>query len=413
MRSRIHLVKNGLAAGIAVGLAVLSGAHALSSASVRTSPEFSVAVWPSNGLALERLAYRAFAEDIRKALGFGEAGGAQPSGPEPDRTDEMAVDSDQLRRSAGAAFPAAARALSYDPLLPKVHAIFALSESDPVRRERIVALASQLNRRDLSLQGLVLQSKVDAGDYPGAIETLDQILRVHPQRQAEFFPALTEGLRNKVTTPAYRDLLAKPLPWRDSFLMHAVGDAVAARNLAIIRQTVDFDNPDFDRKLIANLVRNGDLQLAARIYRQLGNSTSLTAESAWSSVYPPFEWTFADKAGLRAQLSNDGSKLEFTIDPGTGGVLASRLMASPDAPFTISVRYQLANPSLGKDLKLSLTCLGQAEPFLESAISDKKGRFDVLRDPGCGYIDLKLMGRSWTGGEPLNGSITEVVIAAR
>lgn len=413
MRSGIHLVKNILATSVAVILAVLSGCHAFSSASMRSSPEVSIAIWPVNGRALERLAYRDFVDDLRKTFG-----GKQPESPqgyrsERDLTDEMEMSGNQIRRFASDTSAAAVRALKYDPLLPMAHAILAISEIDAARQTRLIALSSQLNRRELLLQGLTLQSRVDAGDHVGAIERLDQILRVHPQREAEFFPLLTDRLKQKVSTPAFRDLLAKPLPWRDRFLMHAVSDPVAAQRLATIRETVNFENPDFDRRLISDLAQNGDIEVAARIYRQLSKSAFATAGSNWFSEYPPFDWTFADKGGQRAQLSKDGRELEFAIAPGNGGVLASRVIETPGTPFSVLVRYQLTNPLLGKDLKLSLACVGQSQPFLESTIVEFNQRLDVDRTPSCDYVVLKFFGRSWTGGEPLKGSIRELLITSR
>jgi len=405
-------LKAGLASVVAVALAVASGAHALSSATARKSPELALALWPSNGLARERLAYRTFVESARRAIP--EAKDDRPEKPDPDLEAERTgpLGSLDLRPFALAATPDAIRALRDAPLSPKAHVILALSLQDPVRREKIVQLASQLNRRDLPLQGLVLESRVAAGDYAGTIATLDQILRVHPQRQAEFFPILTGALRQRATISAFRNLLSDPVPWRDAFLMHAAADADAARNLADIREATDFGNSEFDKSLIANLARNGDLEVAARLYRKIGNA-SPTNEFLWSSAYPPFDWTFAQQPGLRAQLSKNDRDLEFAIDQGNGGALASKLIRRPSDRFTVTVRYELTDPSLGKDLKLSLMCNGQSQPFFESSFADQKGRFNIDQNPGCDYLVLAIIGRSWTGGSALNGSITDVLITAR
>lgn len=413
MRRRIDIAKNVLGIGIALAIAVLSGAHALSSASVRNSPELAVTIWPANGLALERVAYRAFVKQIRETMGGGGLGEAQKPMSAPDDDEELAVGRDSLRRFAVAAFPSAANALAYEPLLPRAHTILALSEDDRARQGRIIALTSQLNRRELSLQALVLQSRAAAGDYAGTIDTLDQILRVHPQRRAEFFPVLTDALRRRSTVPKFRDLLARPLPWRDSFLMHAVNDPIAARNLAAIRQNATFDNPNFDRGLIASLARAGDLDTSARIYRLASSQTPTTASLSWSSDYPPFDWTFANKTGLRAQRSKDSRSLEFTIDPGDGGVLASRLIALPDRPLSLLVRHQLDPDASADNLKLTLTCSGKKEPFFEGSFAEGRERFDIPEQPDCEYIVLAFSGRAWTGSSPLNGSLAHVLVTAR
>ena len=411
MQLQLHRLKIVLLVVLALALAIASGAHALSSALAKNAPETALLLWPSNGQARERLAYNAFVADVRKSLSGSRNG--EGAGDDVAVVRESGGGGDLLQRFAAAAAPAARMALREEPLSTQAHAILALSEKDPARQARIIAFASQLNRRDLALQSLVLQSKVSAGDYAGTIETLDQILRVHPQRQIEFFPLLTNALRQSATIQVFRDLLSKPLPWRDSFLLHAVGDPGAARNLAAIRGSLDFKNLDFDRALIARLAANGDFEIAARLYRQFGSSSSMPKGSSWRSAYPPFDWTFADEPELRAQLNKGGQFLEFAIDPGAGGVLASRLIASPAAPFVVTMRYELSNSSLAKDLKLSLTCIGQIQPFFTGTVAERNGRFEINRNPDCTHINVAILGRSWTGGEPLNGSLIDVIIVSR
>lgn len=408
----MRLIFNVVGTGVAIALAVLSGANALSSASVRSSPQLSVAVWPANGPALERVAYRSFVDNVRGTLNRTEASKLR-SEANPDVAKTISLSGLQLQQSAAASEATAKSALRYEPLLPQAHSILILSERDSGRKGRIIALASQLNRRELSLQGLVLQNRIDVGDYPGAINTLDQILRVHPERKAEFFPVLTDALKQRGTTGAFRDLLAKPLPWRESFLLHAVRDPQAAANLAVIRKNVGFESSEFDRGLVANLARNGDIEAAAEIYRLLAKDSSRGTGGQWISAYPPFDWTFADKTGLRAQLGRDNRYLEFAIDPGNGGTVASRLIALPSPPLTITFRHVLEQGSSAKDLKLTLACYGQKAPFFEATFGESNGRFDVGRAPACKYALLAITGRAWTGSTPLNGTISDVQISPR
>lgn len=409
-RPPMDRVKIVVTSVLALTLALVSAAHALSSATARSSPELALAVWPANGLARERLTYRSFVEYVRKSLPNLDTPSSSPSESGMDRA--ASISSDQLRQGAAVATPEAIKALRDEPLLPKAHAILALSQKEALRREQIVTLGSALNRRDISLQGLVLESHVASGDYGETIATLDQILRVHPDRQAEFFPALTAALRQRTATSTFRNILSTPLPWRDRFLMFAVEDTLAARNLATIRQTRDFDNSDFDKRIITNLVRNNDIKFAMSLYEKM-NTKATTKTLRWSSAYPPFDWTFADQSDLRAQPSKDGRDLEFEIDPGTGGVFASKLIDPPRAPFVVTVRHQLEVPSLSKDLKLSLTCTGKTQPFFQASFAGRKGHFDVDQMPNCGHVLLAISGRSWSGAEPLNGSITDLLIAAR
>lgn len=408
----MRLIINVIGTGVAIVLAVLSGANALSSASIRSSPELSIAVWPANGLALERVAYRSFVENVRGTLNGTEASKLR-SEANSDVAKQISLSGLQLQQSAAESEATAKLALIYEPLLPQAHSILILSERDSRRKDRMIALASQLNRRELSLQGLVLQNRIDVGDYPGAINTLDQILRVHPERKAEFFPVLTDALKQRGTNGAFRELLAKPLPWRESFLLYAVRDPKAAANLGVIRKNVNFESSEFDRGLVAKLASIGDIEAAAGIYRLLAKDGSKDSGGQWISAYPPFDWTFADKTGLRAQVGRDNRYLEFAIDPGNGGILASRLITLPSPPVTITIRQILEQGSSSKDLKLTLACYGQKAPFFEAAFGETNGRFDIERRPACNYVSLAIVGRAWTGSTPLNGTFSDVQISPR
>lgn len=402
---------------VALALAFFSGAHALSSVSTRTSPEFALAVFPGNGLAYQEIAYRSFVE------GMGIASGPPPSrvgrsGQSVDATQGSGgVRLEDLQRSAMAARGPALTALSYEPLLPKAHVLLALSEKDASRSKQIINLASLLNRRDTVLQRLVLQTRVADGDYPAMIETLDQMLRVRPERGEEFYPVLNEALRQEATIPQFAELLGKPLPWRDRFLDYAVGQPSALPSLAAIRQAIVIDHPVFDQRLIANLANAGDVATAQIIYDFVGQSTFSSAsgsrEANWLADYPPFDWTLADEARFRAQTSDDGRILEFNVAPGNGGVMATKLMASRARAFTVTVPADVQPSGALQDMKLILRCWGDAEPFFEKSFAAGTGEFLVENAPSCQYMQLEITARAWTGSASIGGRLEPVVIVDR
>ena len=47
----------------------------------------------------------------------------------------------------------------------------------------------------------MLEARLANGAYGPVVETLDQILRVHPTYRREFYPALGEALRDDRTIP--------------------------------------------------------------------------------------------------------------------------------------------------------------------------------------------------------------------
>lgn len=402
---------------VALALAFFSGAHALSSVSTRTSPELALAVFPGNGLAYQEIAYRSFVEGVEIASGpppSREGGSGQSVGATQGAG---GVELEDLQRSAVAARGPALTALRYEPLLPKAHVLLALSERDASRSRQIINLASLLNRRDTVLRRLVLQTRVADGDYPAMIETLDQMLRVRPERGEEFYPVLNEALRREATIPQFVDLLGKPLPWRDRFLDYAVGQPSALPSLAAIRQAIVIDHPVFDQRLIANLANAGDVATAQIIYDLVGRSAPGSASSAreanWLADYPPFDWTLADEARFRAQTSDDGRSLEFNVAPGNGGVMATRMMATPPRAFTVTVPADVEPLAALRDMKLILRCWGGAEPFFEESFADRNGEFLVENAPSCQYIELEITARAWTGSASIAGRLEPVVIVDR
>jgi hypothetical protein len=289
----------------------------------------------------------------------------------------------------------------------------ALSEKDSGKKRQIIALASQLNRRELSLQGLVLEQKATDGDYAATITTLDQILRVHPQRKAEFFPLLAEALAQPETTQLFADLLRNPLPWRDAFLTFAVSDPRTLDALTKLRGDIDPDNLAFDQKLIASLVARGSLPQAVSSYRRVNAPDRQERAAPWQAAYPPLDWKLSDVAGLRAQPNKPMTELEFYIDPGNGGVLASKTIPAPASRFTIRMNSEIEPVAQSKDLKLQVSCQGEATPFFEEAFAPGSAVFQIDTKPGCAYVELAIAGRSWTGSSGLSGKFGALEITSK
>lgn len=405
-------IRLALCSAIGLGLAAVTGAHALSSVSTRTAPQLAINVFASNGAAHERLAYSRLL-----AAAKAEAGGAD----EIETDAEAEVASAQARTSldlatlstlAKAQKPHVLAAIRYEPLSPRAHALAIMAETDPRTKGEWIAAASRLNRRDIILQGLALEYHAARGDYPATIATIDQMLRVKPERADTIFPLLTSALTFDETVPVFAQLLADPLPWRDAFLMHAAQDGKARGNLARLRSQIDFDNADFDRALIAGLVSQGEIRTAADLYSTLASSTTPGRSHEWRGDYPPFDWTFADDTAFRAQPSSDPSKLEFNIRPGRGGILATRIIETPSTPFAIRFQNDISPAGQVEDLKLELRCASGSTPFFAQAFVPGDARFEVQGVPAyCQYLKISINARAWSGLPALRGTISQMKIS--
>lgn len=346
----------------AVGLilAVLLALQALSGAATRSNPEAAAALNRLNGHAREALAARK----------FGEAASAA------DRIQAAALSS---RDTAIAAFRS-------DPLAPKALMIAALSAPDEASKSRILEAANRLNRRDLSLQGAVMEHRLAQNDYEAVVATLDQILRVHPEYSSQFFPVLQDALLAPGSKPAFEALLDGSSPWHDLFLVSAVRSADARAALAAIRPKITASDPRFDRRLIAGLARQGEFALAQSVYDFLnaddeGQGRDLGETLDWKGQYPPFDWEFVSERDIRAQESLDGATLELFVRPGQGGVVARRYIAALDSGLALATSLDASRTLLAGRVRLSIFCASGAHPFVSFDLSRGENTLTIPPTP--------------------------------
>ena len=392
-KAKVDVKRLVFASAIAIPLAGVLGLQALSSVSTKRAPELAVQLFPANGQALENVAFNQFSAE--------------------------ATDIEAIPRAARNASDTALAAVRAEPLSPKAHAILAMASTDPEQRRQIIEAANKLNRRNLALQGLVLQEHFAQGNDEAALETLDQILRVHPRRSAEFFPVLTEALQADDGVANFEALLATSSPWHDRFLQHAVRQRDALPNLADLRRRMPIDVGDFDRRLISGLAATGDMAGALSLLEFIrpGDTTGVTGGRltlGWEEDFPPFDWRLVNEPGFRAQTSREADELSLSVRPGKGGVIAARILPVPANRFDVEIDYRISPANQARDLRLQLICVDSSEQFYDERFSNTNGRFAIDSLPsGCEQMLLAINARAWTGRSPLNATINEVAIKVR
>lgn len=381
--SRLRLI---IGITFAVLLAGLVGAQATSSALTRSAPQQAVSFMPMNGQARERLAFAEFA-----------AGVTEP---------------EDAPASARQTVPTALAALRADPLVPKAHAILAMASDDPQTKSELLAAASRLNRRELALQSLVLQEAVGNSDYASTVETLDQILRVHPERSQEFFPVLNSALTNAEAVPMFADILDLSSPWHERFLSFSIGQRESLPDLALLREEISFGDESLDRRLIANLVKVSELDAAEKIYRQVTGKRDEGFPWGildWSADYPPFQWELVDQPGFRAQTSRDEGELELSVRPGKGGPIAARLLSNPKVPFEVRIEHRIVPVERMRDVQLNIVCATDGSPIYNERFSKQGDGFRITTVPAdCEHLALAINARAWSGRSALSGSIKQI-----
>ena len=376
-------------AGLA--LAVLLFLQASSSVLMLKQPAMAARLMPLNGLALEQAATRQFMVGVKTEA--------------------------DIPISANKALPMAHRAFALDPLSPKSLAIMAMAEPDRAARRALLTKATALNRRDLLLQGLVLEEAVAAGDYDATLAAFDRILRVHPEQKAAFFPVLTDALKNPAAARELGALLEQDSTWHEEFLQFAAADKDALPNLARLRLSRTDADPKIDQRLVAGLVQGGNIALAHQIYAKAKTDAQASGRSAaalggWDSSFPPFDWKLADEAGFRAQPAIGSAALDVFIRSGKGGVLAERLIKSPPAGTALTIAHTLTPAAQVRDLRVQASCPGDETPVLDQPFQMQQMRVVLPALAGrCAFMRLALYGRSWSGRSAIRGEITRFDIA--
>lgn len=371
-------------------LAIVVAAQALGGVSQRSAPEQSAALFPANGLAKEQFAFRTFQGAVE--------------------------DGRSLAESAELSVPIAKDGLANDPLAPKAYAILALAEQNSERKTAILELANTINRRDISLQGLVLQMHLENNDYPAVVGTLNQILRVHPDLYGDFFPVLVEALKEESSAPLFASILDGSSPWHERFLLFAVRDERARLNLATIRDRIAIENPAFDAQLIKGLVEQGEAETAFGIYSSRSRTTAdgdWESGIPWNSDFPPFDWALADERDFRSQTSRDGERLELFARSGQGGVIARRIIPAP--PPEAQLRTELTMRAQGRSdgVRLLARCAQSGETLFDEPLSQGENILTITpqRD-ACSQLLIEVNARARRGEPTLRAELSQLQITA-
>lgn len=372
-------------------LAIVLALQALSGMATRSNPQIAVALNGLNGLAREQLAARR----------FGDA----------------ATSTDEIPDAAASSRPVAIAAYRSDPLAPKALMIAALSAPDEASKARILSAATQLNRRDLSLQGLVMEQRLADEDYAGVVDTLDQILRVHPEYSSEFFPVLEEALVRPGTEAVFEALIDGSSAWHERFLARAVRGADARVALAAIRPSITVADDGFDRRLIAGLAQQGEFERAQALYEFLsadedGNVSDLGTRFAWEGQYPPFDWELVSRRDIRAQESLDNEALELFVRPGQGGVVARRYIGALDQRLQITTSLDASRTVLPGRVRLSVFCSSDPEPIASLDLVKGANALEVPpASEGCVSWRLEIYARTFRDEPTLRAELDPLELA--
>lgn len=373
-----------LVGSIAIGLSLAAavGFVTAGTASGRSNPAVAYDIFPGNCDAAARVAFADFQASVTDPL--------------------------DLAEPAREALPLAREALRCGPLLPKAYGIAVAASNDSETGAQLLAGAAGLDRRDLFLQGLVLQGHLARRDAAATTETLDDILRVHPAREAEFFPSLANAMTQFGGVDELASMLDGSAPWHSRFLDYAVGQPAALTELANLYPHLNQISDTFEQRLVQNLGAAGNLEEAWNVYRRAlmrKERSSAPSDWKWGTAFPPFDWAYTSAPGRRVQPSLDMKSLEIMINRGQGGVLAVRTVRAPQGPAVVSLDHNL-EPAYSDNFRVLVECAGGSQTLLDQSLTGTPAKWTIARrPPGCSFLVLKLYGRALATDSRITGQI--------
>ncbi|MEH6660529.1 MAG: hypothetical protein V7679_02675 [Parasphingorhabdus sp.] len=300
----------------------------------------------------------------------------------------------------------------------------ALAQQDAAKKDTILLAASELNRRTLMLQSNLLLLYASREDFGNSIAVLNQILAVSPEQQETMFPILIQALKDERSIPEFAQALSNEPGWSDRFLKAASGDRDALANLTRLRMSL-FETmvvePDTDKAIIGALVKAGQLDSAAALYRKisgpisggLAGSAKRQQRLDWSTEMPPFDWQLNDGSGERAQVVGDPERLEFFVRRGKAGILAERILSVPQS-FTLKIEHNVSPVEQLEDVRIELLCENNKKKFFDQPLTKTPSTYSVGPiPPECEAVRLSLLARAWSDKENLNGEIYSIELSSR
>lgn len=195
------------------------------------------------------------------------------------RLAEERVQSAKSKADLSVAESLAQRALWVDPLQePALRPLaeVAAARGDKSRIAALMRLAGARTQRDPFVQAWLANDRVGAGDYGGALQHIDAILRTQPQLGDGVMPALVRLAGNPaVTEPLARALANRP-PWRTRFMTEFCAHSTAMAPVANLYAA-----------LAAGPSPPTDAEQGAYITRFINDGLYEQAYLAWLKTLPP------------------------------------------------------------------------------------------------------------------------------
>ncbi len=282
-----------------------------------------------------------------------------------------------------------------------------------------------LSRRELRPQLWAIEEAVNRGDIKGALRSYDIALRTSKEAPNLLLPNLAGALAEPKIRAALLPILATGPGWTDSFLKRVATNGIDPESgVAFFREAaaagLDISD-DLHAGLVNSLANEGKHDQAWRYYAAFRRgAVPYKSRDPEFRINPEvravFDWIPTTQAGFSAAIlqGTEGGVLDFSLPPGTGGMLVRQTQMLPVGA------YRLEGRSLGIDLPdrsrpyWILSChdgreLGRVE-VTNSKISG--GRFEgIMTVPAdCRVQTLSLVARTTDAISGVSGQIERTAL---
>ena len=298
------------------------------------------------------------------------------------------TDSAEVVRDPAAVGALASRALRANPLEEgtlRLLALVAEAGGEQSRAVSLMQLAAAQSKRDIRVQAWLLNERLVAGDLPGALKSVDAMLRTWPEA-TEFVQPILVGLASDPdgALPVV-DLLEGDPPWRGWFLQMLPGQVSDPRQLeaffASLKQGPSPPTVAEYRPFLNRLVALGDLQNAYAIRADMSPEEWMGGDDNVNNggfEYPvsglPFGWIIAPIRGADSEVvsesaANRALRVQFhnTRVPYRN---VSQLLFLRPGYYNLSGRFKAAALKNDRGLQWTVSCyagrkakLGATERF--------------------------------------------------
>jgi hypothetical protein len=273
----------------------------------------------------------------------------------------------------------AERAIAADPLEAHAIALIALSlnaEGETHQVRPLMLRAATRSRRDLPVQGWLFNDALNRGDYSGALQYADALLRVSLDLRNEVISNLKSFIGVPEGRAAILARLAQAPPWRSSMLQaittsNAPPDMIFAL-LSDLAQTPNPPTNDEIRPFLNHLVQQGDYPLAYVMWVQfLPKEQRELVRYAFNGDFEfplsqqPFDWVLPGNNGADLEVVDSGDTTHGRVlhvafaNKRAQPRLAAKTMMLPSGPYKLSASVRTAELDNERGLVWRVYCLSK------------------------------------------------------